>query len=206
MAACSEPAAISIHAVKRFNIQMGDVVVVSGVGIIGLLAIQYAKILGAKTVIAVGVDSDMAARIPLAQKYGADFIVNAQAGDTAEQILALTGGRKPDLVCDCSGNVSAVEALFKVVKRVGRYAAIGVTPTGVPVSVDWFSMVCNCIQVTSSYASMPEDWQDVLDLLAEGKFSFKDAISHVITMDQWRDVFEHIGDPSMVKPVIRPNG
>lgn len=205
-AACAEPLSIVVHALKRFSVRPQDRVVVLGMGIIGLLTIQVLHITGVREILAVGVDSDEPVRMPLAKKYGAARCFNGQHHPASEQILAYTDGHKADLVIDCTGVVPAIEDGFRVVKKLGTLAAIGVPPTDSRVALNWNHMVWNSINILSSFGADEEDWPDVIDLLASGRLHFRDAITQVIRMEDWASVFKAASNPNHVKAVIKMDG
>lgn len=204
MAACSEPCSVVLHAIKRFGIKPGDTAVVVGMGAIGLLTIQMLKIFGAGEIIAVGMDSDQTTRWELAKKYGASKFINAQNRPASEQILEYTKGYKVDIGIDCAGVVSAIEDLFKVIRKRGTFGAIGVPPTGAKVAVDWNALVWASINIISTFGSDPEDWVDVIELMGSGKLNFQDAITHTIALKDWEVVFKNTRNPDYVKAVIKP--
>ena len=205
MACCCEPATVALHAVKRFNPQPDWTVCVVGVGIIGLLTIQFLKIKGVKDIIAVGMDSDEGARLPLAAKYGANKIINAQNRSSAEQVLEYTNGRGVDLAIDCVGFASAINECFNMLAHDGILGATGVPGPGDPVTVDWNKFVWGQQSVISTFSSVPEDWDDVIAYMKSGELQFDDAITHVLKLEEWATVFKDRHNPSYVKAVFRPN-
>lgn len=204
MAACAEPSTIALHAVKRFGIKEGDTCVVAGMGIIGLLTLQFLKLYGAKEIIVVGMDSDKAKRWELAQKYGATKFINAQEGPASKQILEYTNGFKVDVAIDCVGVVSAIEDLFNVVKARGTIGAIGVPPTDTIIGINWYKMVWESVNIISSFGSDPEDWEDVVNYMADGRLYFQDAITHQLGFGDWEVIFKNPHNPDYVKAVMKP--
>ena len=208
MLACTEPACVVMHGLKRFRVRPGDTVVVAGVGLIGLLTILMSKrIFGAGQVIAVGITPDEPRRLPLARQYGADVTLNAQETDLVPEILRhLPPERKADVVVDCSGAPSTIQALFQVVKRAGTYGAVGLPPRGVTIPVDWYNLVFESVNIISTYSHEAADWEDVLRYMGDGTLDFRDSITHVLPLEDWERVFKHSGDPNFIKAVFRPNG
>ncbi|MCR4711338.1 MAG: alcohol dehydrogenase catalytic domain-containing protein [Clostridia bacterium] len=205
MAACVEPSAIAYHAVKRFNPQPGMKVAVVGVGIIGLLIIRFLKIKGIDDIIAVGMDSDEGARLPLAKKYGANTIINGQHRSSAEQILELTDGKGVDMAIDAAGLVPAIDECYKMLAKGGILGAAGVPGTLDRVSVNWNKFVWGEQSVVSTFSSEKEDWDEVIKHMESGELQFDDAISHELKLEEWEDVFKNTRNPSYVKAVFHPN-
>jgi L-iditol 2-dehydrogenase len=98
-AACTEPAAVALHGVRKFHIQPGDVAVVIGAGPIGNLTAQWLRILGAGRVLVVDLDSR---KLELAASLGFEAI-DGRAGDPVEQIRDRTGGEGAMRVVEACG-------------------------------------------------------------------------------------------------------
>ncbi len=205
MAACCEPAAVCLHAVKRFHVDPNWTVAVSGVGMIGLLVIQFLRIYGVRNIIAIGMDSDETARLPLAMKYGAVKTINAQHRSSAEQVLEYTNGRGVDLGIDCVGSVPAIEELFKMIAKGGILGAVGVPGTNDIVRVNWNKMVWRSQTIISSFYSAPEDWEELIEYMKSGELAFEDAFTHDLKLEEWEKVFKDSSNPEYVKAVFRPN-
>lgn len=204
MAACTEPTTVVYHALKRFGVNPGDTCVVVGLGAIGLLTIQMLKIFGAGDIICVGMDNDAQFKKDLALKYGAVTFINAQNRKASEQILEYTKGYKVDLAIDCTGVVSAIEDLFGVIRKKGIFGAIGVPPTGVKVGVDWNALVWASVNIVTTFGSDVEDWDAVVQLMADGKLKFDDMITHKLALKDWAQVFKNPGNPQYAKAVLKP--
>jgi 2-desacetyl-2-hydroxyethyl bacteriochlorophyllide A dehydrogenase len=99
---------------------LGDVVVVSGLGVIGLLVTQLARRAGAGLVI--GVDTQEFRR-GLARRFGADAVINPRDG-VAEQVRAMTGNRGADIVIEASGAPAALNEAIRTVGFAGRVIAV----------------------------------------------------------------------------------
>ena len=93
-ASLSEPVACCVHSIENGKIELGDDVVVIGIGIMGALHIQLAKLKGAR-VIACELDEK---RLEIAKKMGADILVNSGETDPVQAVKDLTDGRGADAV------------------------------------------------------------------------------------------------------------
>ncbi len=114
------------HALTIAGLKAGDTALVFGVGGVGLHAVMWAKVLGAKTVLAVDlIDS----KLEEAQRYGADIIVNAAREDVTEAVNRATDGWGVDVAIECAGSPTAMAQAIKAIKGKNRYA------TGTAVSV-----------------------------------------------------------------------
>ena len=110
--------------VRNGGVKPGDVVVVVGAGPVGLAAIQTAGLAGAARVIAV----DLAAfRLEAARRFGADHVINGNAGDVEAQIAALTtAGHGADVAIEAVGVPQTFDLCTRVVRPGGVVANIGV--------------------------------------------------------------------------------
>jgi 2-desacetyl-2-hydroxyethyl bacteriochlorophyllide A dehydrogenase len=115
-----DPALFALQAVHDAAIKVGDRVAVFGMGAIGLLAIQIARMNGAETVIAV---DPLAARLELARSYGADAVVNPLAGDTGLAVKDLTERKGVDAAIEISGATSALQHAIRCVRQEGLVVA-----------------------------------------------------------------------------------
>lgn len=98
-AACTEPAAVALHGVRKFHIQPGDVAAVIGAGPIGNLTAQWLRILGAERVLVVDLDSR---KLELAASLGFE-VIDGRAGDPVEQIRDRTRGEGAMRVVEACG-------------------------------------------------------------------------------------------------------
>jgi len=124
-----EPLSVGIHACRRGRVGCGDTVAVLGSGPIGLMTIQCAKAFGASSVIATDVED---ARLQLAEKLGADAIVNAKRQDTLEAFREVAPGQRglPDVVIETAGTKATTAGTVELVGRGGRCVWVGLAPEG----------------------------------------------------------------------------
>jgi threonine dehydrogenase-like Zn-dependent dehydrogenase len=104
------------------GIRPGDTVAVFGAGPVGLLAMQSAQLFGPARVLAVDRVAD---RLALAETFGAEP-VSLDAGDPAERLRALTGGRGPDVVLECVGHETPFAQAIQAVRAGGTVSSVGV--------------------------------------------------------------------------------
>ena len=104
------PGVTAYHAVRRGNVRVGQKVAVIGIGGVGHLTLQFAKLAGAETI---AVDTSEV-KLKLAQDIGADHALTA---DTLEEYVVKTG--RPDVVMVHAPSQRAVDQALRVVKRGG---------------------------------------------------------------------------------------
>ena len=146
---------------KATDTKPGDWVVVSGIGGLGHMAVQYAKAMGLN-VIAVDVDD---AKLELAKKLGASLGVNARKADPVAFVKKEVGGAQGVLVTAVSPK--AFEQAMGMVGRGGTVSLVGLPPGDFPLSI--FDTVLNGITVRGSIVGTRLDLQEALDFAGEGK-------------------------------------
>jgi threonine dehydrogenase-like Zn-dependent dehydrogenase len=132
-AVCLDPADFAIGALRDGHVRLGDAVAVFGMGAIGLLVVQLAKLAGAFPVIAV---DPLASRRALAKSCGADQVIDPTAVDTGLAIKELTASRGADVCIEYSGSHHALQAALRGVAYLGKVVA-GAWPGAYPAGLDF---------------------------------------------------------------------
>ena len=140
----------------------GDWVVISGVGGLGHMAVQYAKAMGLN-VAAVDIADD---KLSLARKLGATLTVNALEEDPAAVVKRETGGGAQGVLVTAVSRAAFSQAIG-MVGRGGTVALNGLPPGDFP--LDIFGMVLNGITVRGSIVGTRLDLQESIDFAAQGK-------------------------------------
>jgi erythritol/L-threitol dehydrogenase len=123
LAALVEPLSCSIHAINLARIELADVVVVSGLGAIGMGALQAARLRTPRRLIGLDVDDRL---LDLASNLGADVVLNPTRDDVGVEIRALTDGRGADIFIEVSGAVPSFHTGLEVLRKAGRLVVFGV--------------------------------------------------------------------------------
>lgn len=113
---------------QRANLQAGESVLVLGAaGGVGLTAVELAKAMGAKVIAAASTDDKLA----LAEKYGADHLLNYSNVDIKEGVKLITSGKGVDVVYDPVGG-DYCEPAFRSIAWKGRYLVVGFASGPIP--------------------------------------------------------------------------
>lgn len=107
---CIDPAVVALMAVREGRIRVGDTVAVFGLGAIGLMAIQLAKVSGALKIIGV---EPIEKRRNLAETYGADLTLNPLKVDVGQKVKQLTSGKGVDVSLETSGSYRALHEAIR---------------------------------------------------------------------------------------------
>ena len=166
---------------KVTNARPGQWVVISGIGGLGHVAVQYAKAMGLH-VAAVDVDD---AKLELARKLGASLTVNARHEDPVEVIQRDIGGAHGVLVTAVSN--SAFGQAIGMARRRGTVALVGLPPGDFPTPI--FDVVLKAISITGSIVGTRADLQEALDFAAEGLVK---ATIHSGKLDDINQIFDQM--------------
>jgi propanol-preferring alcohol dehydrogenase len=170
---------------KVTDTKPGDWVVISGIGGLGHLAVQYAKAMGLN-VIAVDIDDG---KLDLATSLGASLVVNARKDDPIAFVKKEVGGAQGVLVTAVSPK--AFEQALGMVGRGGTVSLNGLPPGDFPLSI--FDTVLNGVTVRGSIVGTRLDLQEALNFAGEGKVKATIATDR---LENINDIFArmHKGD------------
>ncbi|MCD4535503.1 alcohol dehydrogenase AdhP [Nocardioides sp. cx-169] len=150
-------------AIKVARIQPTERVAIFGIGGLGHLALQYARIVGG-TVIAVDVEQS---KLDLARELGADHLVNAAETDPVAAIEELGGA---DVAIVLAVIPRVFEQAFESLRRGGRLVCVGLPPeSDGPMALPIFPTVLKGISVIGSIVGTRQDLAEVFDLHALGR-------------------------------------
>jgi propanol-preferring alcohol dehydrogenase len=147
-------------AVKVAGTRPSDLVAIFGVGGLGHLALQYARIAGGR-VVAVDLQDD---KLALAKELGAEFTVNASREDPSEAIQRLGG---VDQAIALAVSPSAFEQAYRSLRRGGTLVFVGL-PADNTIELPIFETVLNGITVVGSIVGTRVDLREVFELHAAG--------------------------------------
>ncbi|MBR0826835.1 alcohol dehydrogenase AdhP [Bradyrhizobium manausense] len=147
---------------KETEARPGEWVVISGVGGLGHVAIQYAKAMGLK-VAAIDIAAD---KLALARTAGADLAVNALEADAVDKVLATTGGGAHGVLVTAVSTAAFAQAL-KMVRRKGTVSLVGLPPGEFPTPI--FDVVLKRITVRGSIVGTRRDLNEAIAFAADGK-------------------------------------
>jgi len=169
-----EPLACVVRAQRMMGVQEGRTVLVMGCGVSGLLNIAVAKLHGAK-VVATDIDGY---RLEKAREFGADTAVNAN-----EEL-----GLKAEHVVMCTGAMPAFEKAFKCADRKGTIMLFAIPKENISIPNAEFWR--NELTLASSYGAAPQDLEESLGLIRDGKVNAKGMITHRVGLEHIQEGFD----------------
>jgi len=146
---------------KMTEARPGQWVVISGIGGLGHIAVQYATAMGLR-VAAVDIDDD---KLALATRHGAELVVNARTQDPVEAIQTATGGAHGILVT--AVHPDAFGQAIHMSRRGGTIVFNGLPPGDFPASI--FEVVLKGLTVRGSIVGTRQDMVEALDFYARGQ-------------------------------------
>ena len=178
-------------------VRPGERVVVSGPGMIGLLAVNVAKIDGASHVVSLGAAGDDAVRLPKAEEMGADetFLF----GDAA---LARLGALAPQCWVEASGAAAAIETAVECVAPGGRIC-IGGLGRG-PWCVNMARVAMKSLRIQGAWGGPLKYIPEAVDLIRSGRLKMSATLS-VMPLTQWREAFAILRRKEAVKILLDPS-
>lgn len=202
-AALAEPLSVVVRAVRRADLCLGSTVGIVGAGTIGLLAVQTARIVGARRVLVV---ERLEQRRRLALELGADAAVTPE--EAAEAGLELTDGVGLDVTLEAAGNPAAAVSAVRLARRGGRAVLLGVFDA--PVPVDMMDLLMGEKEIMASLSHVYDtDFATAVSLIERGQIRTAPLVSDRIPLE---DVVEKgfkalVTEPDEhLKVIVTPNG
>ncbi|CAH1786375.1 unnamed protein product [Owenia fusiformis] len=185
--AMMEPLAVTVRACKRAGVSVGDNVLITGAGSIGLITIAVAKALGASRICITDISKR---RLQLAKEMGADFTVLAKVDETG-QVLAdkviEAMGQQADIAIECSGVEPSYQLAVWATTSGGVVVVVALEPN--MVSIPLVDAASRQVDIRGSF-SYANDYPDALALLASGRVNIDPIITHRFSFDDTLKAFD----------------
>ncbi|WP_188689520.1 NAD(P)-dependent alcohol dehydrogenase [Pullulanibacillus camelliae] len=202
-AALIEPFSVGFHAMKRGKVGPGDRVLIQGLGPIGLLAIQAAKLFGASEIYASDV---IDFRLEAAEKLGINGTIHPLKGDSAAQLQALTGGRGVNKLIETSGNEKAVSDAIHLVNRGGTIVYVGL-PVQSAIPMDVAALVDAELDIYGVFRYV-NTYPAAIQALAHSDTDIRGIITDRFALDDIKEAVEkaRLAKETTLKVMIYPDG
>jgi len=194
---------ISIHGVRKAKIELGEFAAITGVGLVGQLALQLASKTGCEALIAI---DPCAPRLKTASKFGATHTLNPDNPDFKSEINAIAGNRGLDVTIEASGYPEALLYIFDLSRIGGRIVQLGSIWHRI-VEVDFMDFhlkeltLIGCHQPkcpTAETAYFPWTQQynrrQILKMIADGRLNVKSLISHKMPYHEAEEAYRLLRD------------
>lgn len=200
-----EPFAVALHAVRLARPEPGDVAVVSGLGAIGLGAVQALRAHGVRRIL--GVDPSPLRRA-CALDVGAAAAIDPEAADVVAAVQEWTGvgawgrGARADLVVECSGVPEALTAGLKTLRHGGTLVVAAVYARKWEINPT--RLMEKELTFRGSFA-YGDEFPRVLRLLAAGDLAAERLVSHVFPLARIEEAFAaQLERDSSIKVIVEP--
>jgi L-iditol 2-dehydrogenase len=197
-AAMTEPASCCLAGLEQFAMPRGATVLVIGGGIMGLLTMVLAKRRGAKRLI---LSDPLEERRTMARRVGATVVIDPTRESLRERVLALTGQRGADVVCEAVGKPELVAEALTLVRPMGVLQLVGVNPKGSQLPLDLFDVHYREISIHGAFGR-GRSFRRALKLMPT--LGVKALVTARFPLEKIEDAFAHATAGRGVKTIITP--
>ncbi len=198
-AALAEPLSVADHCVTDCaKTAKGELVVVSGPGIIGILCALVARSSGAQVVVA-GTDTDDQLRLPVARKIGFETIVVGTGKPVLADQLKERFGRLADQHIEASGAPAALISATDAVRPLGTITIVGLYADDVPLNLT--KLVRNQINLKTSYVSDIPNYQRAIEMLHRGDIPIAELV-RTYPLKEGLTAFADAEKQAVLKPIL----
>ena len=198
MAAIFDPLGNAVHTVMEAGVS-GRSVLITGVGIIGLMAVTVAKAAGAGQVLVSDVDPR---RLALAQQLGADQAFLA-SDNWVDQARAATHGQGPQVLLEMSGHPTAIRQGFAALRNGGTAALLGIPANEVSFNLADDIIFKGAKVLGINGRRMFETWYQMENFLLSGRLDLEPIVTHQIEMKDYQTGFELMQQGEAIKVVLK---
>ena len=193
-----ETLAIGCHAIDRAALAAGENCLVIGAGPIGLSAIVFAKLAGARVIVLDMNDQ----RLEFCRRVmGVDETIRP-GDDLIADLRRVTDGSLPDVVIDATGSNVSMSNAFGYVAPTGRLVYVGITTKDVTFTHSTFHKLEGTLLCSRN--ALPCDFTRIIDLIETGRIDTRPWITHRTSFEDMAGVFESYTKPEsgVIKAVV----
>ena len=211
-ASMTEPAAVALHALRRAQTSLvGKVVAIFGTGPIGLMAAQWARIMGAAEVLLFDI---VAEKLELARHLGFDNVFNSATEEPIEVVNARTAGKGAHVCIEAAGVPATYRNALGSAGRAGSVVLLGNPAADVTLPAALISQVMRReVSIFGTWnsdysaAGNDDDWRTVLQAMASGMLTLMPLITHKVPLADSSNMLHKMRDKSefYAKVLIHPS-
>ena len=191
-----DPLGNAVHTALSFDL-VGEDVLITGAGPIGVMAAAISKHVGARHVVVTDLNPY---RLELAQKLGATRAVDVRSQTLGDVMRGLGMTEGFDVGMEMSGNGQAFRDLLSVMNHGGRVAILGIPPS--EVSIDWNQVIFKGLVLKGVYGrEMFETWYKMVAMLQSG-LNVAPVVTHRFPAVQYAEAFEAMRSGQSGKVVL----
>jgi threonine 3-dehydrogenase len=180
---CFDPLGNAVHTTLSFDV-LGEDVLITGAGPIGIMAVAIAKHAGARYVVITDVNPY---RLALAEKMGATVALNVRNG-TLKEVMAHLGMKEGfDVGLEMSGSDKALNDMLATMCHGGKIALLGIQSK--QAAIDWDLVVFNGLTIKGIYGrEMYETWYKMTTMIQSG-LDISPVITHQFPYTEFEEAF-----------------
>ena len=202
VAAVLDPLGNAVHTVMAANVSAKSVLI-SGTGIIGLMAVTVARAAGASRIFATDINPP---RLKLARKLGAVEAFDVRKGDGfIQEIKKATRGEGVDVLLEMSGAASAFDQGFRALRNGGTAAILGIPSKPITWNITEHVVFKGATVLGINGRKMFETWYQMEELLLSGRLELDDIITHEFPLEQFEKAFGTMMSGEGIKVVLDVN-
>lgn len=203
VAAVLDPLGNAVHTVMAANVSAKSVLI-SGVGIIGLMAVTVAKAAGASRIFATDINPP---RLDLARRLGAVAAYDVRQGDGfINEIKTATRGEGVDVLLEMSGAPSAFDQGFRALRNGGTAAILGIPSKPITWNITEHVVFKGATVLGINGRKMFETWYQMEELLLSGRLELDEIITHEFPLDDFKRAFATMMSGEGIKVVMGVGG
>ena len=196
VASILDPFGNATHTALAFNM-VGEDVLITGAGPIGIMAVAIARFVGARHVVITDVNDY---RLGLARKMGASRAINISRESLDQTMKDLDMQEGFDVGLEMSGNAAALRELLRTMHHGGSVAILGIPPEDT--AIDWNQVIFKGLTLKGIYGrEMFETWYKMQSLLQSG-LSLDPIITHHFAIADYLKGFETMGSGESGKVIL----
>jgi threonine 3-dehydrogenase len=196
IAAIFDPFGNAVHTALSFDL-VGEDVLVTGAGPIGIMGALVAKRSGARKVVITDINP---ARLALARKLGIDYVVDASSQNLADVMREIGMTEGFDVGLEMSGAAPAFRDMIDKMNNGGKIAILGIAPTGF--EIDWNKVIFKMLNLKGIYGrEMFETWYKMIAFV-QGGLDLSPIITHRLPIDDFQTGFDAMRSGSSGKVVL----
>jgi len=184
MASILDPLGNATHTALSFDL-VGEDVLITGAGPIGIMAVAIAKYAGARHVVITDINDY---RLELARKMGASVALNVTSGSLDQTMTDLGMEEGFDVGMEMSGNASAFRDMLRTMHHGGKIALLGIPPD--EMAIDWNQVIFKGLVLKGVYGrEMFETWYKMSSMLQSG-LNVEPIITHRFPLEDYEEAFQ----------------
>ncbi|MAF17764.1 MAG: L-threonine 3-dehydrogenase [Marinomonas sp.] len=184
LAAIFDPFGNAVHMALSFDL-VGEDVLITGAGPIGIMAAAVAKHVGARHVVITDINDY---RLELARKMGIEHTVNVAKQSLSDVMAELKMSEGFDVGLEMSGNAAAFDSMLAAMNHGGHVALLGILPAGM--GIDWSQVIFKGLVIKGIYGrEMFETWYKMASLIQSG-LDLTPIITHHYSIDDFQKGFD----------------